>query len=77
MITCGLDWFGLAAIFAEPNSRGDFGMSEYLDDVKRYAAKADENAVAGIVKHLGIALKSKDSSLVSCSSKDEFGARAG
>ena len=52
-------------------------MSEYLDDVKRYAAKADENAVAGIVKHLGIALKSKDASLVSCSSKDEFGARAG
>lgn len=47
-------------------------MSEYLDDVKRYTAKADENAVAGIVKHLGIALKSKDASLVSCSSKDEL-----
>ena len=47
-------------------------MSEYLDDVKRYAADADENAVAGIVKHLGIALKSKDASLVSCSSKDEL-----
>jgi len=47
-------------------------MSEYLDDVKRYAAKADEKAVAGIVKHLGIALKSKDASLVSCSSKDEL-----
>ncbi len=47
-------------------------MSEYLDDVKRYAPDADENAVAGIVKHLGIALKSKDASLVSCSSKDEL-----
>ncbi|MEM7749766.1 MAG: DUF2853 family protein [Pseudomonadota bacterium] len=47
-------------------------MSEYLDDVKRYASNADENAVAGIVKHLGIALKSKDASLVSCSSKDEL-----
>ncbi len=47
-------------------------MSEYLDDVKRYAASADENAVSGIVKHLGIALKSKDASLVSCSSKDEL-----
>ena len=44
-------------------------MSEYLDDVKRYASNADEKAVAGIVKHLGIALKSKDASLVSCSSK--------
>ncbi len=47
-------------------------MSEYIDDVKRYAANADEKAVAGIVKHLGIALKSKDASLVSCSSKDEL-----
>ena len=47
-------------------------MSEHLDDVKRYAANADEGAVAGIVKHLGIALKSKDASLVSCSSKDEL-----
>ncbi len=47
-------------------------MSEHLDDVKRYAANADEKAVAGIIKHLGIALKSKDASLVSCSSKDEL-----
>lgn len=47
-------------------------MSEHLDDVKRYAANADEKAVAGIVKHLGIALRSKDASLVSCSSKDEL-----
>ena len=47
-------------------------MSDYLDEVKRYAANADEKAVAGIVKHLGIALKSKDASLVSCSSKDEL-----
>ena len=51
-------------------------MSEYMDDVKRYAANADEKAVAGIVKHLGIALKSKDASLVSCSSKDELAAGA-
>jgi hypothetical protein len=47
-------------------------MSEHLDNVKRYAANADDKAVAGIVKHLGIALKSKDASLVSCSSKDEL-----
>ncbi|MDO9382399.1 MAG: DUF2853 family protein [Hyphomicrobiaceae bacterium] len=45
---------------------------DYSADVKRYAAAADENAVAGIVKHLGIALKSADASLVSCSSKDEL-----
>ena len=46
--------------------------NEYMDDVKRYASGANEKAVAGIVKHLGIALKSKDASLVSCSSKDEL-----
>ena len=46
--------------------------TEYLTDLKRYAPSANEKAVAGIVKHLGIALKSKDASLVSCSSKDEL-----
>lgn len=45
---------------------------DYLAEVKRYAPAADEKAVAGIVKHLGIALKSADASLVSCSSKDEL-----
>ena len=45
---------------------------EYVDDVARYASNVNENAVAGIVKHLGIALRSKDASLVSCSSKDEL-----
>jgi Protein of unknown function (DUF2853) len=40
--------------------------------VKKYAPAADEKAVAGIIKHLGIALKSADASLVSCSSKDEL-----
>ena len=46
--------------------------ADYMENVKKYAANADEGAVAGIVKHLGIALKSKDASLVSCSSKDEL-----
>lgn len=45
---------------------------EYAADVKRYDASVDGAAVGGIVKHLGIALKSKDASLVSCSSKDEL-----
>lgn len=46
--------------------------TDYLEDVKRYAPAADEKAVAAIVKHLGIALKSVDASLVACSSKDEL-----
>lgn len=46
--------------------------TNYLDDVKRYQPAASDKAVAGIVKHLGIALKSADASTVSCSSKDEL-----
>lgn len=46
--------------------------ANYVDDVKRYQPNANEKAVAGIVKHLGIALKSNDASAVSCSSKDEL-----
>ncbi len=46
--------------------------TEYVDDLKRYVPGANEKAVAGIVRHLGIALKSKDASLVSCSSKEEL-----
>lgn len=45
---------------------------DYQDDIKRYQPALDEKAVAAIVKHLGIALKSADASLVSCSSKDEL-----
>lgn len=48
-------------------------MSEnYSEDIKRYQPNVNDKAVAGIVKHLGIALKSPDASLVSCSSKDEL-----
>jgi len=47
-------------------------MSEYLDDVKRYDSGADAGTVEKIVKHLGIALRGKDSSLVSCSDTSEL-----
>ena len=46
-------------------------MSEWFDDVKRYDAGASEATVTKIEKHLGIALRNKDSSLVSCSDKGE------
>ena len=45
---------------------------DYAADVKKYAPACNEAAVKGIVKHLGIALKSNDSSMVSCSSKSEL-----
>ena len=52
-------------------------MADYMDflpDVQRYAADANEAAVKGIVKHLGIALAKagSDSSLVACSSDSEL-----
>lgn len=45
---------------------------DHLADVKKYAPACDEKAVKGIVKHLGIALKSNDAAMVSCSSKSEL-----
>lgn len=48
-------------------------MSEsYINDIKRYRPDVNEQAVAAIVKHLGIALKSADASLVSSSSSSEL-----
>jgi hypothetical protein len=47
-------------------------MSDYLADVQRYDAAADADMVQKIVKHLGIALQSKDASLVSCSDPSEL-----
>lgn len=47
-------------------------MADYLADVKIYDATADADVVAKIVKHLGIALRNKDSSMVSCSDQKEL-----
>jgi Protein of unknown function (DUF2853) len=46
--------------------------ADYIDDVRRYAADATEEVVGKIVKHLGIALTGKDSSLVSASDPSEL-----
>lgn len=45
---------------------------DYSADIKKYVSSVDEAAVAGIVKHLGIALRGKDSSLVAASDPDEM-----
>lgn len=47
-------------------------MTDYVKDVKKYAKKVNEDAVAGIIRHCGIALRSKDASMVSCSQKPEL-----
>jgi len=45
---------------------------DYAANVKKYAPACDAKVIAGIVKHLGIALKSNDASVVACSSKSEL-----
>ncbi|WP_159591990.1 DUF2853 family protein [Chelativorans xinjiangense] len=47
-------------------------MADYLADVQKYDATATAETVDKIVKHLGIALRNRDSSLVSCSDPDEL-----
>lgn len=47
-------------------------VAKYIENVKKYAPKADEVAVAGIVRHCGIALRNRDSSLVSASDPAEL-----
>ncbi|MFN0264265.1 DUF2853 family protein [Tepidamorphus sp. 3E244] len=46
--------------------------SKYYEDVKNYAGSCDEAAVDKIVKHLGIALRNRDSALVSASDPKEL-----
>lgn len=47
-------------------------MSEYLEGVRAYVADAAPESVDAIVKYLGIALRNRDSSLVSCSDPKEL-----
>ncbi len=47
-------------------------MTDYLADVLKYDRGADEAVVNKIVRHLGIALRNRDSALVSASDPDEL-----
>lgn len=47
-------------------------MAEYLADVQKYDSAADADVVKKIVNHLGIALRSRDASLVACSDSGEL-----
>ena len=44
----------------------------YAIDIAKYTGTADQAAVDGIVKHLGIALRSKDASLVAATDPTEL-----
>ena len=47
-------------------------MTDYAADVKKFTDNVDEAKVDSIVKYCGIALRSKDASLVSASDKTEL-----
>lgn len=47
-------------------------MADYLADVRKYDSGASAEAVEKIVKHLGIALRNRDSSLVAASDPKEL-----
>lgn len=47
-------------------------MTDYIADVRKYDSKADEATVSKIVKHLGIALRNRDSALVSATDQAEL-----
>ena len=46
--------------------------TDWAEDVKKYVSDADENAIQGIVRHCGIALQSRDASLVSFTDNAEL-----
>lgn len=47
-------------------------IAEFKTDIAKYTSSVDAAAVEGIVKHLGIALRNRDSSLVAASDPSEL-----
>jgi hypothetical protein len=45
---------------------------DYTKDLEKYVTSVDKSAVDGIVKHLGIALRGKDSALVASTDPEEL-----
>ncbi|MEP1231410.1 MAG: DUF2853 family protein [Litorimonas sp.] len=53
-------------------SEADAKFAKYLENVRKYDPKANEDVVRGIVKYCGIALRTRDGSLVACSDEAEL-----
>lgn len=47
-------------------------MADWAADVKKYDPAADDEIIAGVVRHCGIALQKQDSSLVSFGDEEEL-----
>jgi hypothetical protein len=63
---------GIKASPYVPRKESNMADEDYDAEVGRYDDSVDTAAVAGIKKHLGIALKGNDSKLVSCSDASEL-----
>jgi hypothetical protein len=48
------------------------GLEHYIAGIEKYTSPVDAEAVAGIVKHLGIALKSRDAAFVASTDPEEL-----
>ncbi len=46
--------------------------TDWSVDIKKYVPDADDTAIDGIIRHCGIALQSRDASLVSFTDKSEL-----
>ena len=57
---------------AKPLSKADADFEKYFTNVQKYDPKARRPVVKGIVKYCGIALRSRDGSLVACSDESEL-----
>ena len=47
-------------------------IQKYVEDIKKYTSHVKEDVVAAIVRHCGIALHNRDSSLVAASDPEEL-----
>jgi len=60
-----------AAAIKSAGALAPSGGKDWVAHVKKYAADADDDAIAGIIRYLGIALRNRDSSLVAFTDKSE------
>ena len=61
----------MAANALEFAAREDIMSEDWAQDVLKYAPNADRKAIEGIVRHCGIALRSRDAALVAFTDPEE------
>jgi hypothetical protein len=72
-----LPWIRLRAMISQNEALAEreitmADLEHYIAGIKKYTSPVDAEAVAGIVKHLGIALKSRDATFVASTDPEEL-----